>query len=125
IVTVEDSVEYSLDGVNQVQVNPKADLTFATGLRSILRQDPDIIMVGEIRDPDTVNIAIPAAITGHLVLSTIHTNDTASTITRLVHMGIDPYLIASSVVGIVAQRLVKKICTHCKVSYELDERSAV
>lgn len=125
IVTVEDPVEYSLDGVNQVQVNPKADLTFATGLRSILRQDPDIIMVGEIRDPDTVNIAIRAAITGHLVLSTIHTNDTASTITRLVNMGIDSYLIASSVVGIVAQRLVKKICTHCKVSYELDERSAV
>ena len=125
IVTVEDPVEYSLDGVNQVQVNPKADLTFATGLRSILRQDPDIIMVGEIRDPDTVNIAIRAAITGHLVLSTIHTNDTASTITRLVNMGIDPYLIASSVVGIVAQRLVKKICNHCKVSYDIDERNAM
>lgn len=125
IVTVEDPVEYSLDGVNQVQVNPKADLTFASGLRSILRQDPDIIMVGEIRDPDTVNIAIRAAITGHLVLSTIHTNDTASTITRLVNMGIDPYLIASSVVGIMAQRLVKRICTNCKVSYEIDEMSAV
>ena len=125
IVTVEDPVEYSLDGINQVQVNPKADLTFATGLRSILRQDPDIIMVGEIRDPDTVNIAIRAAITGHLVLSTIHTNDTASTITRLVNMGIDPYLISSSVVGIVAQRLVKRICTHCKISYEIDEKNAL
>lgn len=125
IVTVEDPVEYSLDGINQVQVNPKADLTFATGLRSILRQDPDIIMVGEIRDPETVNIAIRAAITGHLVLSTIHTNDTASTITRLVNMGIDPYLISSSVVGIVAQRLVKRICTHCKVSYEIDEKNAL
>lgn len=125
IVTVEDPVEYSLDGINQVQVNPKADLTFATGLRSILRQDPDIIMVGEIRDPETVNIAIRAAITGHLVLSTIHTNDTASTITRLVNMGIDPYLISSSVVGIVAQRLVKRICTHCKISYEIDEKNAL
>lgn len=125
IVTVEDPVEYSLDGINQVQVNPKADLTFATGLRSILRQDPDIIMVGEIRDPETVNIAIRAAITGHLVLSTIHTNDTASTITRLVNMGIDPYLISSSVVGIVAQRLVKRICTHCKISYEIDDKNAL
>ncbi len=125
IVTIEDPVEYSMDGVNQVQVNPKADLTFASGLRSILRQDPDIIMVGEIRDPDTVNIAIRAAITGHLVLSTIHTNDTASTITRLINMGIDPYLIASSVVGIMAQRLVKRICTNCKISYEIDEKSAV
>lgn len=125
IVTVEDPVEYSLDGINQVQVNPKADLTFATGLRSILRQDPDIIMVGEIRDPETVNIAIRAAITGHLVLSTIHTNDTASTITRLVNMGIDPYLISSSVVGIVAQRLVKRICTHCKFSYEIDDKNAL
>lgn len=125
IVTVEDPVEYSLDGVNQVQVNPKADLTFSTGLRSILRQDPDIIMVGEIRDLDTVNIAIRAAITGHLVLSTIHTNDTASTITRLINMGIDPYLIASSVVGIMAQRLVKRICTNCSTPYEIDEMNAV
>lgn len=124
IVTIEDPVEYSLDGINQVQVNPKAELTFASGLRSILRQDPDIIMVGEIRDPDTVNIAIRAAITGHLVLSTIHTNDTASTISRLINMGIDPYLVASSVVGIMAQRLVKKICTNCKVSYEIDEKVA-
>jgi len=124
IVTLEDPVEYSLDGINQVQVNPKAELTFASGLRSILRQDPDIIMVGEIRDPDTVNIAIRAAITGHLVLSTVHTNDTASTISRLLNMGIDPYLIASSVVGIMAQRLVKKICTNCKVSLEIDEKVA-
>lgn len=114
IVTVEDPVEYSLDGVTQVQVNPKADLTFASGLRSILRQDPDIIMIGEIRDVETVNIAIRAAITGHLVLSTLHTNDTASTINRLLNMDVDRYLIASSVVGIVAQRLVKKICPYCK-----------
>ncbi len=124
IVTVEDPVEYSLDGVNQVQVNPKADLTFATGLRSILRQDPDIIMVGEIRDSETVTIAIRAAITGHLVLSTVHTNDTASTISRLVNMGVDPYLIASSVVGIMAQRLVKKVCSHCKEEYPVDEKNA-
>lgn len=114
IVTVEDPVEYSLDGVTQVQVNPKADLTFASGLRSILRQDPDIIMIGEIRDIETVNIAIRAAITGHLVLSTLHTNDTASTISRLLNMEVDRYLIASSVVGIVAQRLVKKNCPYCK-----------
>lgn len=114
IVTVEDPVEYSLDGVTQVQVNPKANLTFASGLRSILRQDPDIIMIGEIRDVETVNIAIRAAITGHLVLSTLHTNDTASTISRLLNMEVDRYLIASSVVGIVAQRLVKKICPYCK-----------
>lgn len=124
IVTIEDPVEYSLEGINQVQVNPKAELTFSSGLRSILRQDPDVIMVGEIRDPDTVNIAIRAAITGHLVLSTVHTNDTASTISRLLNMGIDPYLIASSVVGVMAQRLVKKICSNCKVSFEIEDKVA-
>jgi len=114
IITVEDPVEYRLEGINQVQVNNKAGLTFANGLRSILRQDPDIIMVGEIRDAETAEIAVRAAITGHIVLSTIHTNDTASTISRLEDMGIESYLVSSSVVGIIAQRLVKKLCVKCK-----------
>ena len=118
IITVEDPVEYRLHGVNQVQVNAKAGLTFASGLRSILRQDPDIVMVGEIRDAETAQIATRAAITGHLVLSTLHTNDTASSISRLIDMGIETYMVSSSVVGIIAQRLVKKICTKCKESYE-------
>lgn len=118
IITVEDPVEYRLNGVNQSQVNNKAGLTFANGLRSILRQDPDIIMIGEIRDAETAQIAVRAAITGHLVLSTIHTNDTASTVARLVDMGIEPYLISSSLVGVVAQRLVKRICESCKTAYE-------
>lgn len=117
IITIEDPVEYRLDGINQIQVNIKAGLTFANGLRAILRQDPDIIMVGEIRDTETAEIAVRAAITGHLVLSTLHTNDAASTIVRLIDMGIEPYLVSSSVVGIIAQRLVKKICTNCKVEY--------
>ena len=118
IITVEDPVEYRLHGVNQVQVNTKAGLTFASGLRSILRQDPDVVMVGEIRDAETAQIATRAAITGHLVLSTLHTNDTASSISRLVDMGIETYMVSSSVMGIIAQRLVKKICTKCKESYE-------
>ena len=105
IVTVEDPVEYTLDGINQVNVNKKAGLSFASGLRSILRQDPDIIMIGEIRDEETAQIAIKATITGHLVLSTLHTNDAPSSITRLVDMGVEPYLVASSVVGVMAQRL--------------------
>lgn len=117
IVTVEDPVEYTLDGVNQVNVNNKAGLTFANGLRSILRQDPDIVMIGEIRDEETAEIAIKAAITGHLVLSTLHTNDAPSTITRLLDMGIEPYLVATSVSGIIAQRLVRKICSSCKEEY--------
>ena len=117
IITVEDPVEYRLEGVNQVQVNPKAGLTFANGLRSILRQDPDIIMIGEIRDSETAQIAIRAAITGHLVLSTLHTNDAASTVSRLLDMGIEPYLISSALAGVVAQRLVRKICDHCKEPY--------
>lgn len=121
IITVEDPVEYTLDGINQVNVNTKAGLTFASGLRSILRQDPDIIMIGEIRDEETAQIAIKAAITGHLVLSTLHTNDAPSSITRLVDMGVEPYLVASSVVGVVAQRLVRKICPHCKEEYEASE----
>ncbi len=113
IVTVEDPVEYRLDGVNQIQVNPKSGLTFAESLRSILRQDPDTIMVGEIRDTETAEIASRAAITGHVVLSTIHTNDAPSTVTRLVDMGIDAFLVSTSVVGVIAQRLVKKVCKNC------------
>jgi len=118
IVTVEDPVEYMLEGVNQVNVNVKAGLTFASGLRSILRQDPDIIMIGEMRDNETAEIAVRAAITGHLVLSTIHTNDAASSIIRLFDMGIPPYLVANSLSGIIAQRLVKSICPDCKEEYE-------
>ena len=118
IITVEDPVEYTMAGINQVQVNTKAGLGFSTGLRSILRQDPDIIMVGEIRDQETVDIAIRAAITGHLVLSTIHTNDAPSTITRLVDMGIPSYMLAAALVGVLSQRLVKKICPHCKEEYK-------
>ena len=118
IVTVEDPVEFMMEGINQVSVNVKAGLTFSAGLRSILRQDPDIVMIGEIRDTETAEIAIRAAITGHLVLSTIHTNDAPSTIVRLKDMGIQPYLIGSSVEGIIAQRLVRKICPSCKGEYE-------
>ncbi len=114
IITVEDPVEYMMEGLNQVQVNAKAGLTFPSALRSILRQDPDIIMVGEMRDRETVEIAIRAAITGHLVLSTIHTNDSASTVSRLVDMGVEPFMLSASLVGIIAQRLVRKICPTCK-----------
>lgn len=121
IVTVEDPVEKKIDGVNQCQINAKAGMTFAAALRSILRQDPDIIMVGEIRDGETADIAIRAAITGHFVLSTLHTNDAASTIVRLVDMGVAPYMVASSVVGIIAQRLVKLLCEHCKEKYTLTD----
>lgn len=120
VITVEDPVENKLDGINQVQVNVKAGLTFSSGLRSILRQDPDIIMIGEIRDGETAEIAMRAAITGHLVFSTIHTNDAPSSISRLVDMGVQPYLVATSVVGIIAQRLVRKICPRCKTDYEPD-----
>ncbi len=114
IMTVEDPVEYSFPGINQVQVKEEIGLTFASALRAFLRQDPDIIMVGEIRDFETAEIAVKAALTGHLVLSTLHTNDAPSTITRLVNMGIEPFLISSSVILIVAQRLVRKLCPHCK-----------
>ncbi|QUH20670.1 GspE/PulE family protein [Alkaliphilus sp. B6464] len=117
IITIEDPVEYRLEGVNQVQVSNKAGLTFASGLKAILRQDPDIVMVGEIRDGETAHIAVRAAITGHLVLSTMHTNDTASTVTRFTDMGIESYLVSSSVIGVVAQRLIKKICPYCRESY--------
>jgi len=118
IVTVEDPVEYMIEGLSQIQVNPKAGVTFASGLRSILRQDPDIIMIGEIRDTETVEIAIRAAITGHLVLSTIHTNDSVSTIYRLVDMGIPSYMVAASIVGIIAQRLIRLICPNCREAYK-------
>ncbi len=120
IITIEDPVEYVMAGLNQVQVNAKAGLTFASGLRSILRQDPNIVMVGEIRDEETVEIAIRAAITGHLVLSTIHTNDAASTITRLEDMSVEPFLLSASLVGVMAQRLVRKNCPSCTRDYEPD-----
>jgi general secretion pathway protein E len=118
IITVENPVERQLDGVMQIQVNPKVNLTFASGLRSILRQDPDVIMIGEIRDLETAEIAIQASLTGHLVFSTIHTNDAAGSITRLIDMGVEPFLVASSLVGSMAQRLVRKLCEECKVAYK-------
>lgn len=118
IMTIEDPVEYKLQGIAQIGVNPKIDLTFAKGLRHILRQDPDVIMVGEIRDRETAEIAIQSSLTGHLVLSTLHTNDAPSALTRLVDMGIEPYLLSSSVLAILAQRLLRKICDHCKVGYK-------
>ncbi len=117
IITIEDPVEYQLPGIAQVPINPKAGLTFATGLRSFLRQDPDIIMVGEIRDEETARIAIQAALTGHLVLSTLHTNDAPGAIVRLVDMGIEPFLVSSSVIGVVAQRLVRVLCPRCREQY--------
>ncbi len=118
ILTVEDPIEYQLKGIGQMQVKSKIDLTFANGLRSILRQDPDVIMIGEIRDLETAEIAVQAALTGHRVFSTLHTNDAASAITRLVDMGIEPFLIASSVNAFLAQRLVRRICPHCKTGYK-------
>lgn len=117
IITVEDPVEYQLSGIGQMHVNPKIGLTFATGLRSILRQDPDIMMVGEIRDKETAEIAVHASLTGHLVLSTLHTNDASSAITRLIDMGIEQFLVASSLIGVLAQRLIRVICPHCRQSY--------
>lgn len=120
IITVEDPVEANIDGINQVHVNPKADLTFATALRSILRQDPDIIMIGEIRDGETAGIAVQASITGHLVVSTLHTNSTAGSVGRLIDMGVESYLLADAVVGIIAQRLVRRLCPNCKRAVEAD-----
>ena len=114
---MEDPIEYQLEGIGQIQVKPKIGLTFASGLRSIVRQDPDIMMVGEIRDFETAEIAIHAALTGHLVFSTLHTNDAAGAITRLLDMGVEPYLASSSVIGIMAQRLVGIICSQCKEPY--------
>ena len=124
IITIEDPIEYQIRGIGQIQVNPKIDLTFAAGLRSILRQDPDIIMVGEIRDAETAEIAIQASLTGHLVLSTLHTNDAATAVTRLVDMGIEPFMIASSLSGVLAQRLVRTICPHCREAYRPAEEYA-
>ena len=118
IITVEDPVEYKLKGIQQVQVNPKVGLTFADALRSILRQDPDIIMIGEIRDLETLEIAIKAAMTGHLVLSTLHTNDAVSAISRMLDMGADAFLVATALIGVEAQRLVKTICPYCKTTYK-------
>ncbi|MCW8859242.1 MAG: type II secretion system ATPase GspE, partial [Deltaproteobacteria bacterium] len=123
IITVEDPIEYQLPGVGQIQVNPKINLTFAQGLRSILRQDPDIIMVGEIRDSETAKIAVQAALTGHLVFSTLHTNDSAGALARLVEMGVEPFLAASALVGVLAQRLVRTVCPHCRISYRPDEQT--
>jgi general secretion pathway protein E len=120
IITVEDPVEYRISGIGQVQVNPKINLTFASGLRSIVRQDPDVILIGEIRDTETAEIAIQSALTGHLVFSTLHTNDAASAITRLIDMGIEPFLLSSSINAILAQRLVRIICPHCKEAYTPD-----
>jgi general secretion pathway protein E len=120
IITVEDPIEYQINGVGQIQVNPKIDLTFANGLRSILRQDPDVIMVGEIRDRETVEIAIQASLTGHLVFSTLHTNDAASAITRLLDMGVEPFLISSSVLAMMAQRLVRVLCPACREPMQPD-----
>jgi type IV pilus assembly protein PilB len=123
IITVEDPVEYRLSGINQVQINPKAGLTFASGLRSILRCDPDIVMVGEVRDKDTAQIAVESALTGHLVLSTLHTNDAAGALTRLTEMGVEPFLTASAVDCVIAQRLVRKLCDHCKESFRPSSES--
>jgi len=117
IITIEDPVEYQLKGISQIQVNPKIDLTFARGLRSIVRQDPDVILIGEIRDGETASIAVQSALTGHLVFSTLHTNDSASAITRLVDIGVEPFLISSSVMAVIAQRLVRVLCDHCKEAY--------
>jgi general secretion pathway protein E len=118
LFTVEDPIEYQLEGVNQIQVKPQIGLTFAQVLRSVLRQDPDIIMVGEMRDLETAQIAVQAALTGHLVLSTLHTNNAAGTITRLLDMGVEDYLVTSTVSGVLAQRLVRKLCAHCREAYE-------
>jgi type IV pilus assembly protein PilB len=114
LVTVEDPVEYTIEGINQVPVNPKRGLTFAGALRSILRQDPDVVLLGEIRDTETLEIAVKAALTGHLVLSTLHTNDAVSTVTRMVDMGMDPFMVASSTLLICAQRLARRLCSNCK-----------
>jgi type II secretory ATPase GspE/PulE/Tfp pilus assembly ATPase PilB-like protein len=117
IITIEDPVEYELDGINQVQVNSKAGLGFANGLRSIVRQDPDVILIGEIRDRETADIAIQSALTGHLVFSTLHTNDAAGAVTRLVEIGVEDYLLSSSLVAIMAQRLVRVLCPACKEAF--------
>ena len=118
IITIEDPVEYKLSGYSQIEVKPKVGLTFANALRSVLRQDPDVIMVGEMRDTETAQIAIQSALTGHLVFSTVHTNSAPATITRLIDMGIEPFLVSSSIIGVLAQRLVRRICPDCRKSYQ-------
>ena len=120
VMTVEDPIEYDLDGIGQTQVNPRIDMSFARALRAILRQDPDVIMIGEIRDLETAQIAVQASLTGHLVLATLHTNDTASAVTRLTDMGVEPFLLSSSLLGVLAQRLVRCLCTECRVAYAPD-----
>jgi general secretion pathway protein E len=120
IVTVEDPIEYDLDGVGQTQVNTRIELTFARALRAILRQDPDVVMIGEIRDLETAQIAVQASLTGHLVLATLHTNDAAGAVVRLVDMGIEPFLVASSLLGVLAQRLVRRLCPACRKAHEPD-----
>jgi len=120
IMTVEDPIEYFIDGIGQTQVNPKVELDFARGLRAILRQDPDVVMVGEIRDPETVQIAVRASLTGHLVLSTLHTNTAVGAVTRLRDMGVEPFLLSSTLRGVLAQRLVRKLCPHCRLAYQAD-----
>ena len=124
ILTVEDPVEYDLEGVGQTQISPRIGLTFASGLRSILRQDPDVVLVGEIRDLETAEIAVQASLTGHLVLSTLHTNTAIGAVTRLVDMGVESFLIASSLLGVLAQRLVRKLCRECREVYEPSERES-
>ncbi len=121
ILTVEDPIEYQLDGIGQMQVNPKIDFTFASGLRAILRQDPDVVMVGEIRDTETAEIAIQASLTGHLVLSTLHTNDSAGAVSRLLDMGVEPFLVSSSLLAVLAQRLVRRLCPECRVPYQISD----
>ena len=124
VMTIEDPVEYVFPTVNQIQINEPAGITFATGLKSILRQDPDVILVGEIRDVETARIAVQSALTGHFVLSSLHATDAASALHRFLDMGIEPFLIASSVLGVVGQRLVRRICTECREPYEPDRRGA-
>ena len=124
IMTIEDPIEYQIAGVNQIQVNVQAGITFATGLRSILRLDPDVMLVGEIRDSETANTAVQAALTGHLVLTSIHANDSASAIIRLIELGVEPFLVTSSVIGSLAQRLVRKLCPYCRTMATVDPGEA-
>jgi general secretion pathway protein E len=122
ILTVEDPIEYQLDGIGQTQVNPKVDMTFSRGLRAILRQDPDVVMIGEVRDLETAQIAVQASLTGHLVLSTLHTNTAVGAVTRLRDMGLEPFLLSSSILGVLAQRLVRRLCTDCREGAPPTER---
>lgn len=122
ILTVEDPIEYELEGIGQTQVNTKVDMTFARGLRAILRQDPDVVMIGEIRDLETAQIAVQASLTGHLVISTLHTNTASGAITRLQDMGVEPFLVSSSLLGVLAQRLIRTLCKECKSEHQPDER---